>query len=162
MKQIPETENALVLRTDFSNDAVWKEVCNAIQEPVGEFQTYVDFLGQREYDKITVEQVISLIPEESDRSFIFVVDQITISHPDHPVLCLDLVDEPGRTFRVIPSELWSVENNLSLANSDFRNFADSVDPDGVFRGSEAQAYPPPTPGTAVVIYDGQNIIRFWP
>ena len=28
----------------------------------------------------------------------------------------------------------SRENNLSIANMDFREFAESVDPDGVFRG----------------------------
>lgn len=47
---------------------------------------------------------------------------------------VDLDDEPGRTFRVIPRELWSVENNLSIANMDYRDFADSVGADGVFRG----------------------------
>jgi uncharacterized protein DUF6924 len=30
--------------------------------------------------------------------------------------------------------MWGVENNLSLANMDFEEFADSVDADGVFRG----------------------------
>jgi hypothetical protein len=38
MKQIPETENSLVLRTDFSNAAAWEAVCKAIQAPVGDFQ----------------------------------------------------------------------------------------------------------------------------
>jgi hypothetical protein len=27
-----------------------------------------------------------------------------------------------------------IENNLSLANMDFEEFAEAVDPDGVFRG----------------------------
>jgi hypothetical protein len=35
---------------------------------------------------------------------------------------------------VIPTELWSVENNLALGNMDFKDFAQSVDADGVFRG----------------------------
>jgi hypothetical protein len=30
--------------------------------------------------------------------------------------------------------MWSVENNLSLANLDFVDFAESVDDTGVFRG----------------------------
>jgi hypothetical protein len=29
---------------------------------------------------------------------------------------------------------WSVENNLSLANMDFEEFANAVDVDGLFRG----------------------------
>ena len=47
---------------------------------------------------------------------------------------VDLYEEPGRTFRVIPAEIWSVDNNLSIANMDFAEFADAVEPDGVFRG----------------------------
>ena len=47
---------------------------------------------------------------------------------------MDLLGEPGRTFRVIPSEIWGVENNLSIANMGFEEFADAVDSDGVFRG----------------------------
>jgi hypothetical protein len=30
--------------------------------------------------------------------------------------------------------MWGVENNLSIANMDYSEFADEVDPDGVFRG----------------------------
>jgi hypothetical protein len=37
MKPIPETENPLVLRTDFSNEAVWGNICALIQKPVGLF-----------------------------------------------------------------------------------------------------------------------------
>jgi hypothetical protein len=50
------------------------------------------------------------------------------------LLVVDLKRRPGRSFRVIVQELWGVENNLSLANMDFEEFADSCDPDGVFRG----------------------------
>jgi hypothetical protein len=37
-------------------------------------------------------------------------------------------------FRVVPQEMWAVENNLSLGNMDFKEFADAVGQDGVFRG----------------------------
>lgn len=47
---------------------------------------------------------------------------------------VDLYDDPGRTFWVIPREMRSVENNLSNANMDYREFADSVAAAGVFRG----------------------------
>ena len=59
---------------------------------------------------------------------------MTLTHPDRPIVVIDLFGEPGRTFRVIPSEIWSIENNLSIGNMDFDEFADSVDPDGIFRG----------------------------
>jgi len=49
-------------------------------------------------------------------------------------MVMDLSTERGRAFRVIPSEIEGVENNLSLANMDFEEFANAADPDGVFRG----------------------------
>ncbi len=134
MKYLPETENAAVVRTDFSNDAAWEAICAAIRKPVGIFQAYVDFVDDPAFTGITVDQIPSLIRKGVFRSFIFIVDQFALSHPEHPILVVDLYTEPGRIFRVIPSEMWGVENNLSLANMDFAEFADAVDPDGIFRG----------------------------
>ena len=134
MKTIPKTEEALVLRTDFSDDAAWEAICAAILQPVGQFRAYVNFISDPDYDGLTIQQLLAWNPQDSDHTFIFIVDHITLSHPEHPILVIDLVDDPGRTFRVIPSEMWAVENNLSLANLDFSDFANSTDPDGVFRG----------------------------
>jgi len=64
----------------------------------------------------------------------FMIDHIALSQPDYPILVVDLYTELGRTFRVIPAEMWGIENNLSIANMDFEEFADAVDSDGVFRG----------------------------
>ena len=40
----------------------------------------------------------------------------------------------GATFRVVPSEMWSVQNNLTISNMDWEEFTDNVDTDGIFRG----------------------------
>ncbi len=134
MKYLPETPNALVLRTDFSDDAAWDSLCAAIRKPVGEFRAYVECTSDVDYEGIKPDQILALIRPGSYRSFIFIADATTFSHPEHPILVVDLYAEPGRTFRVIPSEMWSVENNLSIANMDFAEFADAANPDGVFRG----------------------------
>jgi hypothetical protein len=135
MKSIPKTENALVLRTDFSDESAWEAIRADIQEPVNEcgeeFQACVDFLSDPEYDSLTVEQLVEAC---KGHTFIFIVDRVTLSHPDRPILVVDLYDEPGRTFRVVPSAMWAVENNLSLANMGFYEFADMVDQDGIFYG----------------------------
>lgn len=68
------------------------------------------------------------------RSFLLIADAAAVGRDVHAVLVVDLVDEPGRSFRAAPGEAQSVENNLSLANMDFFEFAESVGPDGVFRG----------------------------
>jgi len=39
----------------------------------------------------------------------------------------------GRSFRAIPSAIQSIENNLSIANMGFSEFARATDLDGIFR-----------------------------
>jgi hypothetical protein len=136
MKQIPETENALVLRTDFSNQEAWEAICATIRRPVGifRFRANVDFLDDKEYSGITRDQLLGLIPRNYRHSFIVVVDQTATSHPDHPLLIVDLYEGSGNEFRAIPSQVQGIENNLSIANMDFEEFADSVDENGIFRG----------------------------
>ena len=132
--RLPDTRNALVLRTDFSNAGAWDAIREAVQNPAGEFRAYVEFMSDPQFEGLTVEQLKSLSARSSYRTFVFVVDHMALTHPDQPILVVDLADEPGRTFRVIPSEMWGVENNLSLSNMDFCEFAESADRDGIFRG----------------------------
>ena len=134
MLNLPETENSLVLRTDYSDDAAWERVREAISAPVGDFRAYVTFVSDPGLRDLTPAEILGRLPRDFQHSFIFVVDDTTLRHAEHPLLVVDLFDERGRTFRVIPTEAWSVENNLSIANMGFDDFAESVDPDGVFRG----------------------------
>jgi hypothetical protein len=85
---------------------------------------------------MTVEQLVELTPKGGVHDFVFafLADRIALTEPEQPVLVVDLYDEPGRIFRVISRQLWGVENNLSIANLDFSEFADNADPDGIFRG----------------------------
>jgi hypothetical protein len=138
LKRLPDSTQALVIRTDFSEPAAWDAVRSAIRAPVhdsaGTFEAYVEFVNDEEYTGLASEQLLSIVPSGLHASFIFLVDHVTLSHPENPILVVDLYDQPGRTFRVIPSEMWAVENNLSIANLDFDEFAGAVDQDGIFRG----------------------------
>ena len=136
MKQIPETENALVLRTAFSNQIAWETIRAIIQQPVGifRFRANVEFVDDAEFAGLTKDQLLELIPKDYSHSFIVIVDQTAVSLPDHPLLIVDLYERSGREFRAIPSQIQSVENNLSIANMDFEEFAESIDESGVFRG----------------------------
>lgn len=135
MKPVPKTKHSLVLRTDFSDDAAWEALRAAIEEPSEEgFKANVNYISDPAYDGLTVEQLVALAPKDGDRSFVFIADRTTFSDPERPVLVVDLHDEPGRTFRVIPREMWGIENNLSLGNMDYFELAENVDSDGAFRG----------------------------
>jgi hypothetical protein len=64
-----------------------------------------------------------------------VVDALAISGPEHPILVVNLnAGVDVGPFRAPPRQVQSIQNNLSLANMDFIEFARSAGPDGVFRG----------------------------
>jgi hypothetical protein len=135
VNKLPKSDRPLLLRTDFSDDAAWSALCEAVQVPSEEgFQAQLDCVSDPLYSGLTVAQLVALAHKNGNHSFAFVADRIAFTDPERTVIVVDLRREPGRTFRVIPREMWSVENNLSVANMDFGEFADSVDPDGVFRG----------------------------
>ena len=134
MKPIPNTQKPLIFRTDFSSQVAWQELCAAIQEPVGDFLAYVEFFEDAEFADVTKDQLLVLIPKNYNHTFIVIVDRTCVLQPDHPLLVVDLFTEFGREFRAIPSMVQSIENNLSIANMDFEEFASAVDQNGVFRG----------------------------
>jgi len=136
MKQIPEPENAPVLRTDFSDQMTWEKICKEILKPVGifHFRANVEFIDDIDFGDLTKDQLLEILPTAYHHSFIIVVDQIAISHPEHPLLIIDLFERSIREFRALPTQIQGIENNLSIANMDFEEFADSVDEDRIFRG----------------------------
>jgi hypothetical protein len=60
-------------------------------------------------------------------------DAVAQANDEFPILVVDTSGEDRPSFRVTARCLWAVENNLSLANMDWEEFAASVDPDGVYR-----------------------------
>jgi hypothetical protein len=96
-------------------------------------RAYLTIVSDLALDGATVEQLTEW-GTQAGLSFALIADERALSEPEHSLLVVSFYEEPGRTFRVIPSEVWGVENNLSLANMGFDEFADAVDEDGVFRG----------------------------
>jgi hypothetical protein len=138
VKLFPKTNCALVIRTDFEDQQTWETISKLIRAPVPEdsftFYANVEFFQDPEFRDLTAKDLLARVPQGYNHSFLLVVDAEAIRRPDFPILVIDLVHQPGRTFRAIPSQIQSIENNLSIANMDFFEFAASVDDDGVFRG----------------------------
>jgi hypothetical protein len=130
----PGDLHSLVLRTDFSSDSTWAELRSAIAAPQGEFRAMVTFVDDRRYERLTIETLLQMTRTDPNRTFIFVADSEAMARSDHAILVVDLRGDPGRTFRVVPPAMWSVQNNLYLANMDWEEFAESAGADGVFRG----------------------------
>jgi len=144
---LPERNCSLLVRTDFTSDGVWQQVADeATQENEDGFRAYAEPVSDPAFDAASWETVKAAVPSSSDSaSVLFIADSISLSSPDHPILVVDLSDTylsvtefpeiAGRTpFRCIPSELWSIDNNLNIANMDWEEFAGAAGEDGVFRG----------------------------
>ncbi|WP_238553854.1 DUF6924 domain-containing protein [Gordonia sp. KTR9] len=150
---------SLLVRTDFSDDRRWREIALAAMAPVDSgmddestFEAGLTCIDHRDNDGLTVEALVERIGDDPPY-YAFVADSVTMFHPEMAILVVDcgrtdFGHEPGRTFRVIPEQMQSVENNLSISNMDFRDFADSVDDDGVFRG-----FAPSPPHVAILQRD---------
>jgi len=135
--RIGDTEQAVVLRTDFSDEACWRSVrAEVLAETVDGFRAYVDVIEDPAFDGLGTDEVLAAVGDDYRWGYLVVGDRVTMTEAEHPFLVLDLLHARGRSFRALPREIQSIENNLSIANMDFSEFADSAGPDGVFRGFE--------------------------
>jgi hypothetical protein len=83
---------------------------------------------------LTAAQLCQLVPTGAEWSLLVVADRTTMTSAEHHVLVVDLDEDTlGRSFRATPQAVQEIENNLSLANMDWADFAYSADDDGVVR-----------------------------
>ncbi|KAL3817692.1 hypothetical protein ACHAXA_002841 [Cyclostephanos tholiformis] len=127
------------MRVDFSSDAAWEALQATVGQaggPDGEFKANVVYVNDPEFSGWDVARLVDwLTAADYPLNFAFVADATTMNEPDLPILCLGFNNpDDVKVFRVIPSELWSVENNLSIGNMDFSDFHEAVDAQGIFRG----------------------------
>lgn len=128
------------MRADFTDDAAWDGIREKIAEPTAEgFRAYVDFVEDRSLAGLPEAAIVASYPRAYPQDYrhpvVFVVDAVAVTTPEHPVLVLPLdAGVDARSFRALPRQVQSIQNNLSLANMDYIEFAASADVDGIFRG----------------------------
>jgi hypothetical protein len=131
MPQLPSTDDAPFVRTDFSNPAAWRELVAAVRTPSEDgFLANITVIDDAGFEGAGPRELAARVREHA---VLFVADAMTLSHADKPILCIEAA-APHKNFRVVPKQLWGVENNLSLANMDWDEFAEAADADGIFRG----------------------------
>jgi hypothetical protein len=155
MSSLPVSDDTLFIRTHFGDPAAWEAICQEIRKPAKEYtagfaefaainamigqdvggpQAYVTIVDDPVFADLAPGELTERLPPDNKQTFLLVVDQEAMTNPDHPILVLDVFEHNGRSFRAIPSQIQMIENNLSLANCDWEDFANYVDDDGVFRG----------------------------
>lgn len=131
---IPSSENALLIRTDFSDERAWQKLAKVVSEPADPFIFNMEIVNDKSNSGASVEQLMDALPEGYQHSFMVVADATAILQPDYRLLVVDLFGQRGRQFRAIAVEVPSIDNNLSIANMGFEEFAELADETGVFRG----------------------------
>ncbi|MEW6302023.1 MAG: hypothetical protein AB1705_01035 [Verrucomicrobiota bacterium] len=131
---IPPSESALLIRTDFTDQSAWENLIATVSEPEDPFTFNMEIVDDRAHSGATVEQLMESLPEDYPHSFMVVADNVAISQSDYPLLVVDLLEDRGRQFRAVAAQIASIDSNLSIANMGFDEFAELVDDSGVFRG----------------------------
>jgi hypothetical protein len=135
MPTLPVHGAAPLVRTHFGEDRAWAALLTAVGTPSAEgFLGNVQIVEDRTFDGLDTDAALAALPADANVAVLFLADAETLTHPDSPILVVRVLTEPGRTFRVVPEQLWSVENNLSLANLDWADYAGRTDDAGIFRG----------------------------
>ena len=132
--KIQPSENALLIRTDFSDESAWQKLLSEVRDPADPFIFNMEIVDNGANSSATVDQLMEAIPETYPYSFMVVADSMAISQPEHPLLVVDLFEERGRQFRAVAAQVALIDNNLSISNMDFQEFAELVDDAGVFHG----------------------------
>jgi hypothetical protein len=132
---LPKLRGSDLVRTDFADSAAWEQASSeAQQENSDGFRANITPVSDPAFDGLSWPAVKAAVPVDDDEgAVLFIADVTALASPEYPILVVDLLDDRP-PFRCIPSQLWGVENNLSIANMDWEDFADAVDDDGVFRG----------------------------
>lgn len=135
MGVLPKLSGSDLVCTDFSDRTAWEQASSEAQREYADgFRAYLEPICDPAFDGLSWEAVKAAVPGDDDEgAVLFIADAAALASPEHPILVVDLLDDRP-PFRCIPSQLWSVENNLSIANMDWEEFADAVDDDGIFRG----------------------------
>jgi hypothetical protein len=132
--RLPDGDAALLIRSDFSDDAKWLAIVDATtRENSDGFVANLAVADDPAWAGASVQDVISAHAGDKERVVAFVFDAAAASDERRALLCINLASKKVRTIRVLPAEVWSVENNLSLGNMEWRDFT-SVTKEGVFVG----------------------------
>lgn len=124
---------SLLIRTDFSDDDAWRRLLLGVARPSDPdgFMAYFVFVDDRVFEGFGATELAEV---DGNAPVVYAADRASMSGPERTLLVVDRLHDRGRSFRVTLDEAWSVENNLSLANMDFFEFATATQDDGVFRG----------------------------
>ncbi len=130
---------SVLVRTWFGDDSAWGSLVREVLTPSKEgFLAYTTVVNDPEFEGLSPEALKAKHPGGAIVSFL--ADETTLTDPERPILAVWVLPPQDyhrgnyQPFRVVPDQLASVDTNINDANLDWRDFADHVDADGIYRG----------------------------
>ncbi len=135
MAGLPITDDSLLVRTVFADQAAWQRMVEAaLADSEDGFRAYLTVVDDDTFEGAPWERLrTAALAARRHAAVLFVGDEEAMTE-SHPVQVVDLSARARPPFRCVAGELWAVENNLNLANMDWEEFATAVDGEGVHRG----------------------------
>jgi hypothetical protein len=142
---LPAANVALVIRTDFTDDERWRWLQEELSKPAfldgtdEELYYSFSFVDDRQFDGVTADQIVDDHGHREDETsfdgptYLYLADARTMTHPEHPLLAVNLYLIAGETFRLVPDAMPVVDANLGIANMSFSDYMHSSG-DGIHRG----------------------------
>jgi len=135
---------ALVVRTDHSDDRAWRQVVELLNQSDDEFEVRNHLVADRAFAGASPDEVaLSTVVGAPELEVVFLADATTMSG-DHTLLAvstrsqeLDEEDdeELSHEFRLLPTLVNEMHVNLAIGNQDFWEFAYEAarDPEHILR-----------------------------
>src|SRR5215469_4504077 len=106
-KQLPKTNNPLVVRTDFENQQAWRTICKLIRAPVpapgDTFYAYVQFLEDVAFRGLGTKELLACVPSDYNHSFLYLLltapRSAIRSFQSLPLTCVELTAAISVRFR---------------------------------------------------------------
>ncbi|GAB3460161.1 hypothetical protein GCM10027570_44750 [Streptomonospora sediminis] len=130
--QLPQTDYSPLLRTDFTDDEAWQ----ALLEGIG--RDWMTLLADRSHQGLSVPELVELVPQGSRYPVLVVADSLAFSSDERSLLLVDVDEDPGRTFRVVPGAISSVVGDLAIQNQSFDDYLDAVGGSGAYQLPEGR------------------------
>ncbi|MFI2230538.1 DUF6630 family protein [Nocardia testacea] len=137
MAELPS--KSVLVRTWFGDDRAWGSLVREVLTPSKEgFLASTTVVNDPEFEGLSPEALKAKHPGGAIVSFL--ADETTLTDPGRPILAVWVLPPQDyhrgnyQPFRVVPDQLASVDTNINDANLDWRDFADHVDADGIYRG----------------------------
>lgn len=127
----------VLFRTDFSSDRNYNNIINRINNPQNEdgFKPNLKFVSNKNFKNKSVKELKEILVDMSyDHNIFFVLDAQSIDNNENPILCVSMeTNFKVDRFRVLPDNMWIIENNISTTNLIFEELLFSVDKEGIYR-----------------------------